>query len=926
LYGDESEVAFRRADHQAGPAFVYTGGNALGLDIRANSGSWTINGACWQGTFLLSSSTGTGVINPFLSFQASPEEHGFNTDANPMPFDNTRSNFTDPLPLNIVPIFTETVGGGCAGVGPWREFILDGNESNSTPDFSIDALKVWVCKQAGGADPRTYTPTELQAAITSGECTQVYTIPAGQSLHATTAHTSGSGNRIDYRFLIPASNFPAQANTDCPYNDQEANPCGWWVVLYSHMGDMVSTDATFEEFSTIRREVPPNLTIVKTPDGQTVAAGNPITFSIVVGNNGGSSATNVVLSDPLPNPNGASSGINWSIQSQTAGSNCTIGGAVPNQTLNCAIGTLAVNATRTIVVTSPTTGQSCAVYDNTASVSADNDQLSPKTDDGQITVNNCFGSVRIVKTAVGGNATFSFTHNITSNPVVGSPFDITTVAGTGQQNFLEVPVGNYSATESAPPAGWQFTSVACTIDGGAAPGAVYNQGARSVTTLPVQLGKLTICTFTNTKDAKLIVRKEVTAGSDQSTVFTFTPTGWNGGATFPLSHGQEKESEFLAPGATNRDAVETIPTGWDLTNRVCVHAAGSTQSAGTSKTFTSITNGVRVQLAAGEVIRCTFTNRQRGTITLLKEEVINGVPQSPLSRPWEFQIRTGASTLSSGITRASGTADVGTGVVNFSCVEANNSGTPPEPCRNDGGVAYFVPGSYFLCEVNMPVNTTNNIPSPPGFTPDAEAAEGADNGNECWPITIDAGTNGPGGILNTPNPIVNTTFVGTARTIGYWRNWSSCTKGNQYAKALANGEWDATLDGNLPQTIGLLVLNGPAGPNQALSAVDCQNAVNILSKRSLDGTMRANDAAYALASQFLAAKLNYTAGALQQSCATTAMASAQTLLSSVSPTGVQFLGTTSYMGPQSGHPARGQALILAGLLDAYNNNEPNCGQ
>jgi hypothetical protein len=157
---------------------------------------------------------------------------------------------------------------------------------------------------------------------------------------------------------------------------------------------------------------------------------------------------------------------------------------------------------------------------------------------------------------------------------------------------------------------------------------------------------------------------------------------------------------------------------------------------------------------------------------------------------------------------------------------------------------------------------------------------------------------------NTPPP------GGDARTIGYWKNWASCASsgGNQYAKAVARNQFNKTLDGNLPQTIGLLILTAdPTG---------CKNAVNILDKSDLSGKKLASDPAFNLAAQLLAAQLNYTAGAKQCAAATANIANAQTLLA-----GVKFNGTGTY-AKALGNAGSAQANALATKLDQYNNNNP----
>ena len=93
---------------------------------------------------------------------------------------------------------------------------------------------------------------------------------------------------------------------------------------------------------------------------------------------------------------------------------------------------------------------------------------------------------------------------------------------------------------------------------------------------------------------------------------------------------------------------------------------------------------------------------------------------------------------------------------------------------------------------------------------------------------------------------------GLGRTIGFWKNGSSCTGGNQFP----------TLDQNLPVTLGILTLQGstvlPPGPPKSPTA---RWPVTFLSKSDgKTGKKLASDPAYNMAAQLLAAVLNYHAG------------------------------------------------------------------
>src|SRR5207245_429849 len=76
--------------------------------------------------------------------------------------------------------------------------------------------------------------------------------------------------------------------------------------------------------------------------------------------------------------------------------------------------------------------------------------------------NTQLSGITIIKSALGGDATFGYT---TTGGLSPATFNIITSGGTGSQPFLNLPSGSYSVTESAPPTGWQFTSLTCTVSG-----------------------------------------------------------------------------------------------------------------------------------------------------------------------------------------------------------------------------------------------------------------------------------------------------------------------------------------------------------------------------------------------------------------------------------------------------------------------------
>jgi uncharacterized repeat protein (TIGR01451 family) len=114
-----------------------------------------------------------------------------------------------------------------------------------------------------------------------------------------------------------------------------------------------------------------NITIEKTPDGNSFNIGDQIFFTIKVTSTGPGTATNVILNDPLPTPGNLNT---WFVQSDPSGT-C----AVSSNVLTCNFGTLVAGQTRTVTVATNTTGgansAACTTnngrVNNTATVTAD---------------------------------------------------------------------------------------------------------------------------------------------------------------------------------------------------------------------------------------------------------------------------------------------------------------------------------------------------------------------------------------------------------------------------------------------------------------------------------------------------------------------------------------------------------------------------
>jgi len=211
------------------------------------------------------------------------------------------------------------------------------------------------------------------------------------------------------------------------------------------------------------------------------------------------------------------------------------------------------------------------------------------------------------------------------DPSYGSNFFLTDAAAPNDSGFLDP--GTYSVVELTPD-GWDLSSVSCS-DGSA--NTAINLGA----------GETVTCTFNNRQDGQIVVVKQTTPdGSPQS--FEFDPS-WGG--NFFLTDGQSNNSGNLDPGTYS--VAELTPAGWDLTSATC--SDGSAVNA--------------IDLGAGEVVTCTFNNRQDGQIVVVKQTLPDGSNQS-----FEFDSSWAANFfLTDGQSNNSGNLDPGT----YSVAEVN---------------------------------------------------------------------------------------------------------------------------------------------------------------------------------------------------------------------------------------------------------------
>ena len=415
--------------------------------------------------------------------------------------------------------------------------------------------------------------------------------------------------------------------------------------------------------------------------------------------------------------------------------------------------------------------------------------------------------------------------------------DLTTVTVTTDSTGLadfgnQSQEGAYTIVETAK-AGWdQTNAVGCSF----------------TINLPADNDRLFTCTITNTQRGSITIVKNAVPDSPQD--FGFTTSG-SGLSAFSLDDDADptlpntRTFSNLVPGSYS--VTETGVTGWDLTGLSCV----STNS--TSTLGTNLGTGVSsITLAPGDSVTCTYTNTQRAHVTVLKTEN-GGVP----THTYTFRLTGGPDNVS--YTQATDGTNLGN--LSFPLVK---------------------PGSYTLCELAVPAATHSTLQDFPGATVNSTT------GDVCLTFTLTAGE-------TRAFTIDNSYPGGGQRTIGYWKNWASCSTTGNNRVAMAAKTGNHLLDEFLPQTLGGYTVD------------TCAKGVAVLSAAS--GKYAENQ----LAAQLLAAKLNVSAGASSCATVTNAITHGDALL-----TQIGYAGPPSYkVGSTSS--LRSDVLATASTLDRYNN-------
>jgi uncharacterized repeat protein (TIGR01451 family) len=219
----------------------------------------------------------------------------------------------------------------------------------------------------------------------------------------------------------------------------------------------------------------------------------------------------------------------------------------------------------------------------------------------------------IKKATTGGTGTFTFVGTVLSNssPITftngngatSSTITTTDAMGAASVDLLTatLPPGGVSISETAATPGsladWPTTSVACTS---LAPFI----GKTAV--VPLAAGADVTCTFSNTKNGQLVISKATVGGVG---TFGINVNGVSRGSITTLTPGTAASGNEVvvdAPAGVY-NVTETLPADglWDQTGATCSNGSPITS----------------VNVAAGEVVACTFTNTKKGTILVEKYSI-----------------------------------------------------------------------------------------------------------------------------------------------------------------------------------------------------------------------------------------------------------------------------------------------------------------
>ncbi|OJU95680.1 MAG: hypothetical protein BGO23_08735 [Solirubrobacterales bacterium 67-14] len=295
----------------------------------------------------------------------------------------------DPVP-NLTVLHNEataTLNSQTAGITITSDADVD--VTVKAPDLRIKKTRTGADFVAGGTSQYTLAVDNHGAANTQGQVTVSDPLPAG--LTATAVNAPGwtcnalpadhlSCTRSDA--LAPGASYPNIVVTVAIGDDVDDELEN--ISTVSGGGDANLGDNSSSSTNPVSHKA--DLAIVKTASQSHVKIGDTFSYALKVTNNGPSKATSVAITDDIP------AGLSF----VSADPGCTY--QPVNGTVVCAVGTLTNGATTTINVTVKVDGDAAGQIQNTASVSAQQEDPNPGNNTDTETVDASGADLQVTKT------------------------------------------------------------------------------------------------------------------------------------------------------------------------------------------------------------------------------------------------------------------------------------------------------------------------------------------------------------------------------------------------------------------------------------------------------------------------------------------------------------------------------------------------
>lgn len=297
-----------------------------------------------------------------------------------------------------------------------------------------------------------------------------------------------------------------------------------------------------------------------------------------------------------------------------------------------------------IVCTDPTTDSTVNLGTGTASI-----ELDPNENITCTFTNTARGTIIVEKqtTPDGSSQTFTYTG------------DASGTISDGQQIVVNnLAPGTYTSTESDPGATFALQSIVC--DDGSSTTASSGDVATRTATFNLDPGETVKCVFSNALQTGRIVVDKVTLPSGNTQSFSFTTTG-SGYSNFSLTDAAAPNDQTVTVGSYT--VTETVPTGWMQTSAVCDNGEAPDS----------------IDVGAGEVITCTFTNELQPKLTVIKVVVNDNGGTKVVS---DFPLFVDGNSVTSEV---EGTYTVGSHVVSET-TDPNYTSTISGDCDASGNV------------------------------------------------------------------------------------------------------------------------------------------------------------------------------------------------------------------------------------------------